>query len=125
MGVLAVIITIIWTAACFGNRSACIGAKPSTSPTTEPPTASPELDRVTAFAAIQRASINQQRLVDSTEAKLGVLALAILGYFVAIVAESAANYVWLQHLEVLALAADVAVILLGLLGFKTKSLSIF
>jgi hypothetical protein len=48
---------------------------------------SSEVDRETAFAALQRLTINQQRLVDSTEAKLGVLALAVLACFVALVVE--------------------------------------
>ncbi|HEY6234253.1 MAG TPA: hypothetical protein VIW69_03980 [Candidatus Elarobacter sp.] len=120
MGVFAVIVMLFGVAACFDNRPEGIAAKPTAAPRAEPQMDTPELDRVTAFAAIQRASINQQRLVGSTEAKLGVLALAILAYFVAIVVEAEASHVWLQHIEVVALAVDIAVILLGLLGFKTK-----
>jgi hypothetical protein len=83
-----------------------------------PPTLT-EIDRETAFSALQRVSINQQRLVDSTEAKLGVLALAVVGFFVALAVDQTSDAHWQQY-EVIALGADTALIMAGLLGFKHR-----
>jgi hypothetical protein len=77
-----------------------------------------EIDREIAFSAIQRISINQRRLVDSTEAKLGVLALAILACFIALVVETESKT--LEHVEVVILGVDSLAVLLGLLGFKHR-----
>jgi hypothetical protein len=77
-----------------------------------------EIERDTAFAALQRLAINQQRLIDSIEAKLGVLALAVLAIFIGLLVEANMERAPWHSVWTVMLGLDMLPILAGMLGFK-------
>lgn len=83
------------------------------------PLALAEIERGAAFSTLQRLTINQQRIIDSTEAKLGVLALALLGVFIALLVEPEQHSRWHTIWTVL-IGIDIVPILFGMLGFKAE-----
>src|ERR1700736_633641 len=95
-------------------------AIPRTQPqnSTELPIA--EIERDTAFAALQRLAINQQRIIDSIEAKLGVLALAVLAIFIGLLVEANIERARWHSVCTEMLGVDMLAILAGMLGFKAE-----
>ncbi|HEX3464513.1 MAG TPA: hypothetical protein VHS78_10740 [Candidatus Elarobacter sp.] len=116
MGYFALLLIGLAVIVSLNSRSRIL--KPEKSAVRETATRGEEIAREIAFGAVQQISINQQRLVDSTEAKLGVLALAILACFVALVVEHDADMV--ERAEVVLLGFDSLAVLAGLLGFKHR-----
>jgi hypothetical protein len=84
----------------------------------DPPIA--EIERDTAFAALQRLSINQQRIIDSIEAKLGVLALAVLAIFIGLLVEANIERAPWHSVWTVMLGVDMLPVLAGMLGFKAE-----
>ena len=79
-----------------------------------------EIERDTAFATLQRLAINQQRILDSLEAKLGVLALAVLAIFIGLLVEANLERAPWHSVWTVMLGLDVLPILAGMLGFKAE-----
>jgi hypothetical protein len=79
-----------------------------------------EIERDTAFAALQRLAINQQRIIDSIEAKLGVLALAVLAIFIGLLVEPNIGRARWHSVWTMMLGLDILPILAGMLGFKAQ-----
>jgi hypothetical protein len=79
-----------------------------------------EIERDTAFAALQRLAINQQRIIDSIEAKLGVLALAVLAIFIGLLVEANMERARWHSVWTIMLGVDMLPILAGMLGFKAE-----
>jgi hypothetical protein len=79
-----------------------------------------EIERDTAFAALQRLGINQQRIIDSVEAKLGVLALAVLAIFIGLLVEANMERAPGYSVWTVMLGVDMLPILAGMLGFKAE-----
>jgi hypothetical protein len=83
---------------------------------TDLPTA--EIERDTVFAALQRLTINQQRIIDSIEAKLGVLALAVLAIFIGLLVETNIEHAPWHSVWTVMLGLDMLPIVAAMLGFK-------
>jgi hypothetical protein len=96
----------------------CTAPRPNLQTRADQPVA--EIERDTAFAALQRLAINQQRIIDSTEAKLGVLALAVLAIFIGLLVEANMERAPWHSLWTVMLGVDMLPILAGMLGFKAE-----